>query len=72
MPCAPPNAAQALASVQVAAPFRFLRACSGILLSAAHLVFAVLFLRMVLRQGEPRREPTLLSPPAPRGELPAA
>ena len=52
-----------LTSLSVAAPFRLVRAFSGILLAAAHLVFAVLFLRMVLRHGERRTVPTLLSPP---------
>jgi cytochrome c oxidase cbb3-type subunit 1 len=69
-----------LASMQVAAPFRLVRAASGILLSAAHLVFAVLFLRMVLgrqREGEAPGEPTLLATarqePRPPGasEIPA-
>jgi cytochrome c oxidase cbb3-type subunit 1 len=50
-----------LASLQVAAPFRLVRAASGILLSAAHLVFAVLFLWMVLGRGERRAAPTLLA-----------
>lgn len=50
-----------LASLQVAAPFRLIRAASGILLSAAHLVFAVLFLWMLLGRGERRATPTLLA-----------
>lgn len=60
-----------LTSVRIVAPFRFVRACSGILLSAAHLVFAVLFIRMMFRQGERRAEPTLFSTPETPGEIPA-
>jgi cytochrome c oxidase cbb3-type subunit 1 len=54
-------------SVEIAAPFRHARVIAGILLSAAHLVFAVLYIRMLMRHGARREEPTLLSPP----EVPA-
>jgi cytochrome c oxidase cbb3-type subunit 1 len=50
-----------LSSLQVAAPFRLVRAGSGILLSAAHLVFAALFVWMILGRGEQRDAPTLLA-----------
>ena len=49
-----------MSSVAVAAPFRFVRGLAGFLLMAAHLVFAVLFVRMLLRRGERREEATLL------------
>ena len=60
-----------LSSLKTAAPFRLVRTFAGILLSAAHLVFAVLFIRMLLRRGEFRTEPTLLSPSLKDGEIPA-
>ncbi|MGH8046319.1 MAG: cbb3-type cytochrome c oxidase subunit I [Chthoniobacterales bacterium] len=56
-----------LESVKIAAPFRHARVLAGLLLTAAHFVFAVLFIRMMLRHGVRREDPTLLSPP----QLPA-
>lgn len=53
-----------LNSVAVARPFRHGREIGGLLMTAAHFVFAILFLRMVLRRGQPRGEATLLSPPS--------
>jgi cytochrome c oxidase cbb3-type subunit 1 len=66
-----------LSSLQVAAPFRLVRAGSGILLSAAHLVFAALFVWMLLdrkREGAEASGPTYLSAesrPAGEPEIPA-
>jgi cytochrome c oxidase cbb3-type subunit 1 len=73
-----------LTSVQVVAPFRFVRALSGILLAGAHFVFAILFVQMLLRRGGEREGATLLaevgsayerkrerrSPPPGEGEVP--
>ncbi len=52
-----------LKSVEIATPFRHVRTLGGVLLTAAHLVFAALFVRMVLRRGARRAQPTLLSEP---------
>lgn len=53
-----------ITSVQIVAPFRVVRTFAGVLLVAAHLVFTALFIRMLLRHGERREGPTLLSNPA--------
>jgi cytochrome c oxidase cbb3-type subunit 1 len=58
-----------MSSVQIAAPFRMVRSASGVLLAAAHLVFAVLFIRMLLVRTPLRAVGT----DAPSGEtVPAA
>ncbi len=48
-------------SLAVVAPFRHTRILGGMLMGAAHLVFAVLFIRMLRRHGGSREEPTLLA-----------
>lgn len=50
-----------MSSVQVAAPFRFVRGISGVLLLAAHVVFAVSFVLLLLRRGPRREEETRLA-----------
>jgi cytochrome c oxidase cbb3-type subunit 1 len=57
-------------SVKYAAPFRLLRALSGILLTGAHAVFAVHFAMMLLRTGARRDQPTLFGKPEIQEELP--
>ncbi len=57
-------------SVQFAAPFRLVRAVSGILLTAAHVVFAVLFVQMLLRTGKKQDRPTLFANPEDQEKLP--
>lgn len=52
-----------LTSVELAAPFRWVRAVSGLILTAAHLVFAVLFVQMLMRQGSLQKSPTLFASP---------
>lgn len=46
-------------SLDFATPFRWLRGISGFLLLAGHLVFACLFIRMLLKMGDRRTGPTL-------------
>ena len=49
-------------SLDDATPFRWLRGMSGFLLLAGHLVFAALFLQMLLKVGSRREGPALLAP----------
>lgn len=58
-----------MTSVEMAAPFRWVRAISGILLTAAHFVFAILFVQMLLRTGMKRETPTFFSAPNSRQEV---
>jgi cytochrome c oxidase cbb3-type subunit I len=51
-------------SLDFATPFRWLRGISGVLLLAGHLVFASLFVLMLLKAGRRRDGPTLLAAPA--------
>lgn len=56
-----------LNSLKVVVPFRHARILGGLLMTIAHFVFAVLFIRMLLRHGAERAEPTLFATPeAPR------
>jgi cytochrome c oxidase cbb3-type subunit 1 len=52
------------ASLELATPFRWVRGISGFLLLAGHIVFAALFLVMVLKIGHRRAEPALLGDPS--------
>jgi cytochrome c oxidase cbb3-type subunit 1 len=52
-----------MTSVRLVAPFRWVRSISGITLFAAHIVFAVLFIQMLLKQGTGNSGPTLFSRP---------
>ena len=61
-----------MSSVQIAAPFRVVRGLSGVLLLAAHVVFAVLFVGILRRRGPRREEATLLAKvDATNGKAPA-
>ncbi|MEI6491137.1 MAG: cbb3-type cytochrome c oxidase subunit I [Verrucomicrobiota bacterium] len=51
-------------SLDFATPFRWLRGISGVLLLAGHLVFASLFVLMLLKAGPRREGPALLATPA--------
>jgi cytochrome c oxidase cbb3-type subunit 1 len=53
-----------MTSVSLAAPWRILRAFSGMLLLGAHVIFAVLFTLMLLKLGNRREGPTLLGKPS--------
>ncbi len=50
-------------SVEYATPFRIVRGISGFLLLGAHLVFAVLFVQMILKLGRPKEGPALFAKP---------
>jgi len=50
-------------SLDYATPFRWLRGISGVLLLAGHLVFASLFILMLLKIGRRREGPALLAAP---------
>ncbi|MDX2080904.1 MAG: cbb3-type cytochrome c oxidase subunit I [Terrimicrobiaceae bacterium] len=50
-------------SLDYATPFRIVRGISGFLLLGAHLVFAVLFIQMVLKLGAPKEGPALFAKP---------
>lgn len=50
-----------MSSLEIARPFRFVRSVSGVLLLAAHGVFAVSFTLMLLRRGPRRDAETLLA-----------
>jgi cytochrome c oxidase cbb3-type subunit 1 len=50
-------------SVEYAQPFRFVRSISGLLLAAAHVIFAILFTQMLLKAGRRKGAPTLLAKP---------
>jgi cbb3-type cytochrome oxidase subunit 1 len=49
-------------SLDAAMPFRWLRGMSGFLRLAGHLVFAALFLQMLLNVRNHREGPALLAP----------
>ena len=51
-------------SLDYATPFRWLRGISGFLLLAGHLVFASLFVLMLLKTGRRREGPALFAAPA--------
>ena len=60
-------------SLDYATPFRWLRGISGFLLLAGHLVFATLFIQMLLKVGRRREGPALFAAPADnKSELSAA
>ncbi len=50
-------------SLEYATPFRIIRGISGFLLLGAHLVFAYLFVAMLLKLGQPHEGPRLLARP---------
>jgi cytochrome c oxidase cbb3-type subunit 1 len=52
-----------MTSVHLEAPFRMVRSYSGIILLAAHIIFAINFTLMLLRSGERRESPTLFTKP---------
>ena len=51
-------------SLDYATPFRLLRGISGFLLLAGHLVFASLFVQMLIKSGRRREGPALFAAPA--------
>jgi len=51
-------------SLDYATPFRWLRGISGFLLLAGHLVFATLFVQMLLKVGRRKEGPALFAAPA--------
>jgi cytochrome c oxidase cbb3-type subunit 1 len=50
-----------MTSVYLEAPFRYVRSLTGIILTAAHVVFAVHFTLMLLRSGEQKKSATLFA-----------
>jgi len=50
-------------SMHFASPFLWVRSISGLLLTAAHVIFAVHFVMMLLQMGSKRGEPTLFARP---------
>jgi cytochrome c oxidase cbb3-type subunit 1 len=52
-----------MSSQHLASPFRYVRSLTGIILTAAHVVFAVHFTMMLLRAGEQKKSPTLFATP---------
>lgn len=52
-----------MTSVQLEAPFRMVRSWSGILLTAAHVIFAYHFTLMLMRSGTRKASPTLFASP---------
>ena len=50
-------------SMHFASPFLWVRSISGLLLTAAHVIFAVHFVMMLLQMGVKRGEPTLFARP---------
>lgn len=55
-------------SLHRANPYLWVRGFSGLLLTAAHVVFAVHFTKLLMRSGAARHEPTLFARPASSGE----
>ena len=51
-------------SLEYATPFRVVRGISGFLLLAGHLVFAALFVQMLLKSGPRKEGPALFAVPA--------
>jgi cbb3-type cytochrome oxidase subunit 1 len=51
-------------SLEFANPFRVLRGISGFILMAGQLVFAFLFVQMLLKLGTPKKGPALFTKPA--------
>lgn len=49
-------------------PWRLARSVGGVLMFAAHIVFAVLFVMMLLKIGKRQAEPTLFADPQPEKE----
>lgn len=58
-------------SLDYATPFRWLRGISGFLLLAGHLVFATLFVQMLLKVGHRKESPALFAAPADNKPEPA-
>jgi cytochrome c oxidase cbb3-type subunit 1 len=59
-------------SMFLASPFLWVRGVSGILMTAAHVIFAVHFVMMLLHLGAQRTQPTLFAQPIPREETATA
>lgn len=57
-----------MTSLQYAAPFRLVRSLSGLLLTSAHIIFAVLFVKILLRSGRPPTGPAWLAASRPTQE----
>ncbi len=55
-------------SLFFASPWLWVRSFSGLLLTAAHVIFAVHFVMMLLHLGDKRAEPTLFARPIPEEE----
>jgi cytochrome c oxidase cbb3-type subunit 1 len=55
-------------SLFFASPWLWIRSFSGILLTAAHVIFAVHFVMMLLHAGAKQAEPTLFARPIPEEE----
>ncbi len=52
-----------MSSLHLASPFRYVRSISGLILTAAHVIFAINFTLMLLRAGEQKKSPTLFGKP---------
>jgi len=48
-------------SVELAAPFLWIRSFSGLLLTAAHVIFAIHFVMIIMKYGGRKADPTLFS-----------
>jgi len=53
-----------MSTISLTEPFRYVRSISGFVLMASHIIFAILFVMMLLKTGSAHRNPTLFVDPA--------